>query len=189
MATKRTILGSGWLYIDSFTSDVPEDAAIEVDANLLGYIKAGATLEYKPTFYTAKDDMGVISETYITEEEASLKAGIMTFNGETLKKLTSTATVTTDTTAKTRTVKIGGIGNYDREKYILRFVHEDSKEGDVRVTIVGNNQAGWTLAFKKDGETIIDAEFKAMPIDDDGTLIIYEEADSTITAPEEPEED
>ena len=54
-------------------------------------------------------------------------------------------------------------------------MHEDKADGDIRVTIVGNNQAGFSLAFAKDKETVIDAEFKAMPLDTDGTKIIYEE--------------
>ena len=120
---------------------------------MLGYIKAGATLEYKPTFYTAKDDMGVISETYITEEEASLKAGIMTFNGETLKKLTSTATVTTDTTAKNKNRKKSAVLAIMTARSTFCALCMTAKG---RAVIVGNNQAGWTLAFKKDGETIID---------------------------------
>ena len=68
-----------------------------------------------------------------------------------------------------------GIGNADGKKYILHFVHKDPADGDVRVTIVGNNQAGFTIAFAKDSETVIDAEFKAQPMDKEGTLILYEE--------------
>ena len=72
-------------------------------------------------------------------------------------------------------MKIGGIGNADGKKYVLHFVHKDPVDGDVRVTIVGNNQAGFTIAFAKDSETVIDAEFKAQPMDKEGTLILYEE--------------
>lgn len=45
----------------------------------------------------------------------------------------------------------------------------------VWLTIVGNNQAGFTIAFAKDSETVIDAEFKAQPMDKEGTLITYQE--------------
>lgn len=74
-----------------------------------------------------------------------------------------------------RTVKIGGIGNATGKKYLLRFVHKDTQDGNIRVTIVGNNQAGFTIAFAKDSETVIDAEFKAQPMDKEGTLILYTE--------------
>lgn len=178
---ERIVLGSGKLYIDEFTNTIPEDSAIEVDDKLLGYIQGGATLSYSPTFYEAKDDLGIVSKKIITEEEAVLKSGIMTWNGETLKKLTPTARVTEDASQKTRTVKIGGVGNNDGKKYVLRFVHTDEVDGDIRVTIVGSNEAGFELSFAKDKETVINAEFKAQPHDKEGTLIVFKESDNSIT--------
>lgn len=175
---EKIVLGSGKIYIDEFVTAIPTDLLLEVDANLLGLIQGGATVEYKPEFYEAKDDLGLVSKTIITSEEVLLKSGIMTFNGDTLKKLSATARVTE--AAGKRTVKIGGLKNADGKKYVIRFVHEDAVDGDIRVTIVGSNQAGWSLAFAKDKETVIDAEFKAAPHDTDGTLVIYEEEDSTI---------
>jgi hypothetical protein len=60
--------------------------------------------------------------------------------------------------------------------YLVRFLHEDPIDGDVRISIVGQNQAGFTLAFAKDAETVVDAEFKANPaVDNEGTLVIIEE--------------
>ena len=43
------------------------------------------------------------------------------------------------------------------------------------MTIVGKNTVGITLAWAKDKETVVDAEFTATPLDSDGTLVIYEE--------------
>ena len=97
----------------------------------------------------------------------------MTWCGLTLEKLCQTARVTE--AGGKRTVKIGGVGNATGKKYLLRFVHKDDQDGDIRVTVVGNNQAGFTIAFAKDSETVIDAEFKAQPMDKEGTLILYEE--------------
>ncbi len=164
------ILGSGYLYITEFTTAIPADGDFETAANKLGYIEGGASLEYKPTFYTAKDDLGLVTKTVITDEEVTLKSGICTLNGNTLKKLSATARVTE--VGSTRTVKIGGIANNDGKQYAIRFVHAD---GDIRVTIVGQNQSGFTLAFAKDKETIVDAEFKALPCDNEGTLVIFSE--------------
>ena len=178
----KIVLGSGKLYIDEFTGTLPADAEIEVEGKLLGYIQGGATLNYTPTFYEAKDDLGMVSKKIITEEEAVLKSGVMTWNGTTLKKLTPTARVTEDKATKTRTVKIGGLGNNDGKKYVLHFVHEDKMDGDVRITIVGSNEAGLELTFAKDKETVINAEFKAQPHDNDGTLILFKETDASITA-------
>ncbi len=179
---EKIVLGSGKLYIDEFTGTLPEDVALEVEAKLLGLIQSGATLSYKPSFYEAKDDLGLVSKKILTDEEAILKSGVMTWNGNTLQKLSSTARVTEDATKKIRTVKIGGAGNHDGKKYVIHFVHEDKVDGDIRITIVGSNEAGFELAFAKDKETVINAEFKAQPQDSEGTLILYKEEDSTITA-------
>lgn len=176
MATvgEKIVLGSGKLYISEFTDrTIPDNATLEVETNLLGLIQGGATLEYKPKFVEVTDDLGLVSKTVLTEEEVTLKSGVMTWNGNTLAKLCATARVT-EASGK-RTVKIGGLGKQDGKQYVIRFVHEDAVDGDIRVTIVGNNQAGFTLAFAKDKETIVDAEFKAQPLDDEGTKIIYEE--------------
>lgn len=169
----RIVLGSGKLYVAEFSGTIPQDSTLEVDNNLLGYIQGGASLSYTPTFYEAKDDLGFVVKKMITEEEAVIKSGIMTWNGSTLEKLCSTARVSA--TASERTVKIGGSANYDGKKYVIRFLHEDAQDGDIRISIVGSNIAGFELAFASDKETVINAEFKALPMDKDGTLIEYRE--------------
>lgn len=171
----RITLGSGSLYYKQFTGDIPENEVLETEENRLGYISGGATLEYKPTFYEAKDDLGVVVKSIITEEEVLLKSGIMTFDGKTLEILCETGRVTEDPSKKIRTVKIGGTKNASGKSYVIHFVHKDPADGDIRVTIVGKNQSGFTLAFAKDKETVIDAEFKALPQDSEGTLIKYQE--------------
>ena len=162
MDKESIVLGSGDLYCTDFQGTneaIPDDAVVETEDNRLGHIKGGAEIEYAPEFYEAKDDMGKVSKVIITEEEATLKSGIMTWCGTTLEKLCQTARVTED----------------KAKKYLLRFVHKDTQDGNIRVTIVGNNQAGFTIAFAKDSETVIDAEFKAQPMDKEGTLILYTE--------------
>lgn len=171
---EKITLGSGKVYWKEFDgTTLPENSAIETAENLLGHISGGATLEYKPTFYEAKDDLGLVSKTILTEEEVVFKTGIMTFNGNTLVKLCDTGRVEEKGTM--RTVKIGGLGNQNGKTYIIHFLHKDSVDGDIRVTIVGKNQAGFSLTFAKDKETVIDAEFKALPQDSEGTLIKYQE--------------
>lgn len=172
---EKIILGSGLLYINEFDSAaaVPSNEEIEKPENLLGLIQGGASLEYKPSFYKPKDDLGYVTKVILTEEEATLKSGVMTWNGKTLEKLSATARVTTD--GDKRVVKIGGVGNQSRKKYLLHFHHEDKVDGDIRVRIIGTNEAGFTLSFAKDKETVIDAEFSALPMDNEGTLIYFEE--------------
>lgn len=170
---QKITLGSGKLYTAVFAGTIPTNELLEIPTNLLGLIEGGAAIEYKPKFVTVTDDLGLASKTILTEEEATIKSGVMTWNAKTLAKICNTARVTETTTL--RTVKIGGIANQDGKQYVIRFVHLDAIDGDVRVTIVGSNQAGFKMAFTKDKATIVDAEFKAEPNDDKGTLIIYEE--------------
>lgn len=172
---ERVILGSGKVYVAEFIgTTIPEDAVLEVESNLLGKIKNGASLEYKPEYYTASDDLGLVSKTKLIKEDASLKCGVMTIISTTFQKLCSTARKTYDATKKRTTVKIGGVANDDGKQYVIRFVNEDAQDGDTRITIVGQNQSGFTLAFAQDKESVIDAEFKALPNDVDGTLIIID---------------
>ena len=119
--------------------------------------------------------LGLVKKQILTKEEVSLKSGIMTWNGDTLKRLVSTARVTENGVTNKRLVKIGGVGNQDGKRYVVRFVHEDATDGDVRVTIVGGNQGELALSFAKDKETVIDAEFIAVPHDSEGTLVLFEE--------------
>lgn len=184
---KRIVLGSGTLHVVEFTgtsqiANATAVIALCTNNNILGYIKGGASLAYTPTFYKATDDLGYVTKTIITEEEVTLTSGVMTFNGGTLAKLSATGRVTEDPTGKTRTLRIGGIGNANNTNYAIIFHHTDAVDGDIYVCIVGKNEAGFTLAFAKDQETVIDAEFKALAQDDDGTLVMYIEEDSTIEA-------
>lgn len=183
---EKIILGSGKLYVSTISAtngvySIPADNTIEAAANLLGYIKGGATLEYTPTYYTVTDDLGIVSKRFLTEEAAVFKSGILTWNGEVLDKLSSTATVD-ETVAGKRTVKIGGIENYDNQMYVLRFVHEVDTSNKIRLTVVGNNTAGFELQFQPDSETVLNAEFECVPgVGSEGVLVVYTEDDASVT--------
>ena len=166
-------LGSGDLMIKEYTDTMPAHTDFDASTDLLGCIQGGATIEYKGSWYEAKDDSGKVVKTIITEEEATLKSGVMTWNGKTLAMLCSTATITE--ADGLRTVKIGGVGHHNGKSYAICFHHADPIDGDVWVVIRGVNQAGFALTFAKDKETVIDAEFKCLPQDDEGTLIQYVE--------------
>lgn len=166
-------LGSGDLMIKEYTDVMPAYTDFDVETDLLGRIQGGATIEYKGEWYDAKDDTGKAVKTIITEEEATLKSGVITWNGKTLTKLCSTARVTE--ADGIRTVKLGGVGNQNNKSYAICFHHTDKADGDVWLVVRGVNQGGFSLAFAKDKETVIDAEFKCLPQDDEGTLIQYVE--------------
>ena len=165
---ERAVLGSGKLYVLAYTGEIPEDSVIETEENRLGDIQAGATLNYTPTFYDVKDDLGLYKETFLTAEDITLTSGILTWNANTISKLCSTAKVTEDQEKGIREIKIGGIQNFVDTKYLVRFVHATNGK---KVTIVGQNKSALTFAFTPDKETVINTEFTATAMDDKGTLI------------------
>ena len=163
-------LGSGKAYIAEYTDGtMPSHTDVCKDENLLGYIKGGAELSYTEETYEEKDDLGFVSKVITTSEEAILKLGLLTWNGTTLQNLADRCKVSTEGT--TRTIHIGGAGNSQGKEWVICFKHEDKKDGDLWVLIRGRNTAGFTLTFAADAGTIIEPEFKALPQDDDGTLI------------------
>ena len=167
---KNTItLGSGKIYLQTFSNDMPDLDVICKDENLLGYIKGGAALEYSEETYEEKDDLGVVSKIITTSEEAVLKCGLVTWNGATLSKLIDRCQ-TSEANGR-RITKIGGAGNAQGGYYAICFHHEDKIDGDLWLMIKGRNTAGATLTFAVDAGTVVEPEFKAMPHDDNGTLI------------------
>ena len=168
--SKETItLGSGKIYLTAFSETLPTVDTICVDQNLLGYIKGGASLEYTEETYEEKDDLGIVSKIITTSEEALLKCGLLTWNGTTLTKLIDRCKTTEE--AGKRVTKIGGAGNTQGGYYAICFFHEDKTDGNLWILIKGRNTAGATLTFATDNGTVIEPEFKAMPHDEDGTLI------------------
>ena len=162
-------LGSGKIYLQTFSESMPTVDALCVESNLLGYIKGGASLEYTQETYEEKDDLGYVSKIITTNEEAVLKCGLLTWNGTTLKKLLDRCS-STEVSGK-RTTKIGGAGNAQGGYYAICFHHEDKTDGDLWILIKGRNTAGATLTCATDAGTTVEPEFKALPHDSDGTLV------------------
>ncbi len=179
---EKVTLGSGKLYMAEFTGGFPEkfDEILELimtEENHAGWIKGGASIEYKPNMTVERDDLGHIIKEVLVDEEATFKSGLFTWNGNTIARLTSTAQITTETRGdKTyRRLKVGGAGNDDGKQYALLFVHEDPVEGNCYLLVVGRNSAGFTITFATDSATVIDAEFTCKPQDERGTLIQFVE--------------
>lgn len=165
---KTITLGSGKIYLQAFSETMPTVETLCKDENLLGYIQKGAALEYSEETYEEKDDLGFVSKIITTSEEAILKCGLITWNGNTLAKLIDRCK-TTEANGK-RTTKIGGAGNAQGGYYAICFYHEDKTDGNLWVLIKGRNTAGATLTFATDAGTVLEPEFKAMP-QPDGTLV------------------
>lgn len=168
--SKETItLGSGKLFLTPFADTMPAVDDICKSENLLGYIKGGAALEYTQETYEEKDDLGYVHKIITTSEEAKLKCGLLTWNGESLQKLLERCK--SEASEGKRITKIGGAGNQQRGYYAICFYHEDPIDGNLWILIKGRNTAGATLTFATDSGTVIEPEFKAMPHDTDGTLV------------------
>lgn len=177
---KSITLGSGRLYLMPFSDTLPEVTDLCKEENLLGYIKGGAALEYTQETYEEKDDLGFVSKIITTSEEALLKCGLLTWNGETLQKLIDRCK--SETADGKRVTKIGGAGNAQGGYYAICFFHEDLVDGNLWIMIKGRNTAGATLTFAVDEGTVVEPEFKAMPHDDAGTLVeMIEEVGGTTT--------
>lgn len=162
-------LGSGIPYFMEFTGEMPKHTDVCKPENRLGYSKGGAELTYTEETYEEKDDLGYVSKVVTTTEEAILKLGLLTWNGDTLKTLVDRCTVTES--AGVRTIQIGGAGNTQGKEWVICFHHPDAKSGDLWVMIRGRNNVGLTLTLAADAGTVLEPEFKALPQDDKGTLI------------------
>lgn len=178
--TKENItLGSGKAYIAEYDASkgMPDVAELCVEENLLGHIQGGAELTYTAEPHEEKDDLGLVSKIVVTSEEAVLKLGLLTWNGNTLQHLVDRCKVT-EAEGK-RTIHIGGAGNAQGKQWVVCFFHEDKQGGNLWVLIRGTNSAGFTLTFAVDAGTKIEPEFKALPQDDAGTLITLIEESGT----------
>lgn len=198
---ERIALGSGHLYVVEETSDVCLSSSMTiaqllafvkahaVSNNTLGKIKNGATFNYSGTFYTEKDDFGEVSKSLITDESASISAGLITFDLKMIKKLVSTSQYSSDDDGN-EMVKLGGEANTNGKKYIIIFVHEDKVDGDIIVAIRGNNTASIALAFNKKEGSLSNPQFTADPIDSSGvSALIVTMAKGTTLAAYDPDDD
>lgn len=170
---EQIILGSGDLYVVAYNGTLPADTTIETEANKIGYISGGASLEYKPTELEVQDDSATFVKRFTTAEEITFKSGILTWNAEVLNKL-SQAQEYTDAN-EVRTLKLGGKGAREMKKFVIHFVHTKGDTNTIKITLVGTASNGFSLSFAKDAETVIDAEFKAISHDSNGTQVIITE--------------
>ncbi|MHC1750734.1 MAG: hypothetical protein AB9856_20875 [Cellulosilyticaceae bacterium] len=171
------VLGSGDLYIMQYKGTLPENTEIETVDNKIGHIKGGATLTYKVERKEVVDDMGVICKRFLVKDSFTFKSGMLSWNGKQLAMLCSTATVKQEPTKEKpqRILEFGGKKNDTHEAYVVHFVHTKDNGKKIRITIVGNADNGFSLAFDPEKETVVDAEFGAISQNEKGTLVLYSE--------------
>ena len=170
----RIPLGSMDFYVTEWTGTIPEEKVLETEKNMIGRTKNGASVTYGAEWYVAESDDGKAKKRRLTKETASISYGAITWNADTISALIATARV--EEKDGKRVAKIGGISNDNGKRYLIRGVCRDKIDGDIRITGVGVNTGGWEAVFKTDSETIIQPTFELEPVlDDDGTLLMYEE--------------
>ena len=175
-STEEYTLGSGDLFIKEYTAGTAVTAEdVITTGERLGEIKGGASLEYTTETKEDSSDLGRTKIVIISKEDVVLKSRVMTWNGKTLEKLCQTARVTKSVDNKKRTIKIGGLANAANKSYAVAFQYKGDGKKGLTVLIVGKNTAGFTVSFSSDNATVIDAEFKAQALDNDGTLVVIEE--------------
>ena len=173
---KSIPLGSGNVYIiekDATHTTMPTDATFEVDANMIGRTKGGATLNYEQTFFSTQSDDGVAKKRKLTEEKASFTWGVMTWNTATIAQLLRTATASTETIGTDETaavVEVGGVGAQTTKQYWIHFVGGDDVDGKITLTGLGENIDALSAAFANDAETVLNPNFEFDPYDSTGHL-------------------
>ena len=172
------ILGSGHAYVvaESQSVSLAGNASISdvktfvntyaVDANLIGHIKGGATLNYSVTTYTETDDFKEISKTKTVDEAVSLAFGLIDYKTGMLDKLIATST--TDATTADELTFIGGIANDNGKTYYVIFKHEDAGDSDTICIVKGKNIAALAAAFSNEAGTNFATEWQAEPFDSTG---------------------
>lgn len=171
---KDTItIGSCKVYMMDATDTMPDKETLCKEENRVGYVQSGCAVEYTEETHEEKDDLGYASKIITISEEVLVKMGFITWNGNVLDKIIDRCKVTEDKAKGLRHVKIGGAGNAKGKYYVIGLHHEDKSDGDIWVILKGRNTAGATLTFATDAGTKIEPEFKAVPHDNDGTLLEY----------------
>lgn len=172
----KIVLGSMDFYVIVYTAGmtIPADNEIEVEENMIGRTKNGATITYSAEWYEAVSDDGKARKNKLVGESCSISYGNITWNGNTIKSLTATARVTEE--GGKRKVKIGGVANDNGTRYLIRGVYRDKIDGDIRITATGVNTGGWDAAFNPKSEATMQPTFQCEPLlDNEGTLLEYEE--------------
>lgn len=167
---KEVTVGAGKVYVQKYANAIPDDSALEAEANLIGHTKGGITFSYSVTKNPIKDDLGEIVDNAIQEEVVKAKFGMMSQDASDLEKLCSTATVTK--TDSLITTEIGGSANENNDFWVVRFVHTNKTNRETRYTIVGKVEDGFSLPYALGEAMVIDCEFTGYAkLDSKGTLL------------------
>lgn len=159
MAKQKYALGVGDIYM-LVADAIPEtDTELETDDNFIGSTSGGCSLSYDFEKYDIIDDKNQKLDSYKQAETVGFKGNILTFDLDTLAKLTANAKV--EETENETILKLGSEDN-TLQKIVVRYVHTFKDGKKMRVTLIGNSASGFELSFTKDKETIIPFEISAL---------------------------
>lgn len=173
MAVTRDLqLGSGKLYVKKVTDEtkIPSLKALCVEANQIGWIKGGATIEYSIDTKEIYDDLRMVNETFIVGEHSKLTSGLLTWNKAVIEALINNETVESD-----GTILVGAQGLTKMDKLIVIFESVPNSGNVVRrFGMIGVSESGLKLQYQPEDATVVDVEF-AGTADEDGRFIRIEE--------------
>lgn len=161
------ILGAGTIYIAEATEGKAPDTLF-TDANKIGVTYGGATLEVKPEIKEVENDFGETVHGEITKHNVTLKCGLAELDGAMIEKNACFGTYTAAQSGGSEPSHYK-IGDTDTELkyYAIGF---KQRKGVIKVSIIGTNRDGLSLAFSKDNETKIEPTFTAKK-DSDGIYV------------------
>lgn len=172
---QRVRVGSGDVYIIPFTGTIPADNTIETTTNHIGSIQKGAFITYTSQIIEVDADHLQTISRFKGKESVTFKTSALEWNLDNLSQL-SEGKLTDDDVTGVRTLKIGSFGAKKLTSYLVHFVSFANEDGyKVRTTLIGNATNGFELPFNPDKESVINLEFKSLPMDSDGTQLIVTE--------------
>ncbi len=173
------LLGAGELYMYEFSGDIiPEHNDIEKDEYNVGHCSGGASIDYKPNKYDVKNQYGRTVKSFITSEEINFKTGILTWDLEKLRYL-STAEFREDKAEGKRTLTFRGGGSLPN--VLVRFVHTKDDGKKLRFTMIGQGGNGFALEFGEK-ELTVDADISAVEYVKNFLAEIEEEIEASSTS-------
>ncbi|MCQ2330398.1 MAG: hypothetical protein MJZ55_00240 [Paludibacteraceae bacterium] len=176
MAVERSLqLGSGRIYVKKVTDEtkIPSLKALCIEANQIGFIKGGATIEYTIDTKEIYDDLRMVNEKFITGEHAKLTSGLLTWNKSVIEAL-----INNETTDFDGSILVGANGLSKMDKMIVIF-EAIPNTGNVvrRFGMIGVSDSGLKMQYNPEDATVVDISFAAVA-DEDGHYIRIEEEDN-----------
>lgn len=166
-ALAKYVIGAGQLYLYPINNQLeyfPTDAEIETSQYNAGVCSGGFKITDKPKVEKIIDANGNIVQMYVTEENITIKTGIVSWNTQNVAKLTratySTNCTTNGAIAGEEVATLTGKGALPT--FLLRLTNDNMTSGQtLRFTAIVQPSAGTDFQFGGK-ETTVNAEVTAI---------------------------